>query len=86
MKHAKEVDESGNALTRKVDEVTFDIEIGKNGKLNATNIVTISISPGAVKRNIKGDKTVSQGYILMAPSQTSFINTPSYVLQNRIPS
>jgi len=33
-----------------------------------------------------GDKTVSQGYILMAPSHTSFINTPSHVLQNCSPS
>ena len=86
MKHAKEIDGSENTLIRKGDEVTFDIEIGKNGKLNATNVVTISNSPGAINRNSKGDKTVSQGYILMAPSHTSFINTPSHVLQNRSPS
>ena len=58
----------------------------ENGKLNATNVVIISLSPGAINRNIKGDKTVSRGYILMAPSHTSFINTPSRVLQNLSPS
>ena len=59
MKHTKEVYGSKNEIIRKDNEVTFDIEIGKNRKLNTTNVVTISISPEAINRNIKGEKTVS---------------------------
>ena len=81
-KTLKKVDGSENSLIGKSNEVTVDILIGENGKLHATNVVTISILPGAINRNIKGDKTVSRCYILMAPSHTSFINTPSHVLQN----
>jgi len=76
------------AVIRKGDEVKFDIaKPGKNGKVTAMNV---SILPRGTLKMIpiinKADSNKSSctGYILMEPSHTSFVNTPSHniVLQS----
>jgi hypothetical protein len=61
----------------KGDEVTFDAGPGKNGKLNATNI---SILPRGTLKQIKADSSspTCTGYILIEPSRTLLMNTPSH--------
>jgi len=70
---------NNNVVTiRKGDEVKFDVEHGKNGKLNATNIIVLP--RGTLKLipiNKSSDNTCT-GYILMEPSHTSLANTPSH--------
>jgi cold shock CspA family protein len=72
-------------VIRKGDEVKFDAEPGKNGKLTATKI---SILPrGTLKLPSKVDKsTFCTGYILLEPSHTSLANTPSHMVVHTGPS
>ncbi len=81
--HFKEVDSCGKSdVISKGDEVMFDSGPGKNGKLNATNI---SILPRGTLKQGKEDSSSSSctGYILIEPSRTLLMNTPSHtVLQS----
>ena len=63
----------------KGDEVMFDFGPGKNGKLNATNI---SILPSGTLKQGKDDSSSSSctGYILIEPSRTLLMNTPSHTI------
>lgn len=64
-------------IISKGDEVIFDSGPGKNGKLNATNI---SILPRGTLKQFKADSssTSCTGYILIEPSRTLLLNTPSH--------
>lgn len=81
--HYKEVDSCGKSdVISKGDEVMFDSRPGKNGKLNAANI---SILPRGTLKQGKEDSSSSSctGYILIEPSRTLLMNTPSHtVLQS----
>jgi cold shock CspA family protein len=72
-------------VIRKGDEVKFDAEPGKNGKLTATTIVILP--RGTLKLPPKVDKsTCCTGYILLEPSHTSLANTPSHIILHSGPS
>lgn len=72
-------------VIRKGDEVKFDAEPGKNGKVTATTIQILP--PGTLKLPSKVDKSsVCTGYILLEPSHTSLANTPSHMVVHSGPS
>jgi len=63
----------------KGEEVKFDVGPGKNGKLNATNIIVFP--RGTLKFQSKADTSLScTGYVLIEPSYTSLANAPSNVV------
>jgi len=71
------------SVIRKGDEVRFNIgKSGKNGKPTATKIIilprgTLKMAP---INNSKTDSSQMSGYILMEPSHTSFVNTPTHTI------
>ncbi|KAL7490321.1 hypothetical protein ACHAW6_016137 [Cyclotella cf. meneghiniana] len=70
---------------RKGDEVKFDAEPGKNGKLTATSISILR--RGTLRLPSKVDtSTFCTGYILLEPSHTSLANTPSHIVLHSGPS
>ena len=73
-------------IIRKGDEVKFDAEVGKNGKVTATTIQVLP--PGTLKLPSKVDNksSVCTGYILLEPSHTSLANTPSHMVVHSGPS
>lgn len=72
-------------VIRKGDEVKFDAEPGKNGKLTATSITILP--RGTLKLPNKVDKsTACTGYILLEPSHTSLANTPSHMVVHSGPA
>jgi hypothetical protein len=63
----------------KGEEVKFDVGPGKNGKLNAKNILVFP--RGTLKFQSKADTSLScTGYVLIEPSYTSLANAPSNVV------
>jgi cold shock CspA family protein len=64
-------------IISKGNEVMFDSGLGNNGKLNATNI---TILPRGTLKQFKADlsSTTCTGYILIEPSRTLLLNTPSH--------
>lgn len=72
-------------IIRKGDEVKFDAEPGKNGKLTATSITILP--RGTLKMPSKVDKSAAcTGYVLLEPSHTSLANTPSHMVVHSGPS
>jgi cold shock CspA family protein len=72
-------------VIRKGDEVKFDAEPGKNGKLTATSITILP--RGTLKMPSKVDKSSAcTGYVLLEPSHTSLANTPSHMVVHSGPS
>ncbi|KAL3807241.1 hypothetical protein ACHAXA_007974 [Cyclostephanos tholiformis] len=68
-----------DVIIDKGEEVKFDVGPGKNGKLNATNIHVLP--RGTLKFQPKVDTSSScTGYILIEPSYTSLVHTPSNVV------
>ena len=72
-------------IIRKGDEVKYDAEPGKNGKLTATSITILP--RGTLKLPNKVDKsTACTGYVLLEPSHTSLANTPSHMVVHSGPA
>jgi len=82
--HFRDVDQSNKSGRKDVvmrgNEVQFDSAPGKNGKNCATNITFLP--QGTLKLPVKANNNSPSctGYILIEPSHTSLVNTPSHAL------
>jgi cold shock CspA family protein len=63
----------GDVIIGKGDEVKFDVGPGKNGKMNATNILVLPRGTIQIQTNSTDTSMSCTGYVLIEPAYTSLV-------------